>query len=117
LIAGRRTERDGVPGARPRLDLVVLSLWDDMKDDARNVAWTRDFYQAMQPWSAGLVYVNALADDDGDRVPQAFGDNYARLVAVKTKYDPANRFRRNQNIARLPSLASTTSGGPPRRES
>jgi FAD/FMN-containing dehydrogenase len=53
----------------------------------------------MQPWSAGLVYVNALADDDGARVRQAFGDNYDRLAQVKAKYDPANRFRRNQNIA------------------
>jgi FAD/FMN-containing dehydrogenase len=102
------------PARGHAFDLVVLSLWDDMKDDARNVAWTRDFYQAMLPWSAGLVYVNALADDDGDRVRQAFGDNYARLVAVKTKYDPANRFRRNQNIAPLPSFASTTPGDPPR---
>jgi FAD/FMN-containing dehydrogenase len=76
----------------------VLSLWDDVKDDARNIAWTRDFYRAMQPWSAALVYVNTLADDDGARVRQAFGDNYDRLAKVKTKYDPANRFRRNQNI-------------------
>jgi FAD/FMN-containing dehydrogenase len=83
--------------------LVVLSLWDDAKDDSRNVAWTRDFYSAMRPWSAALVYVNALGEDDGARVREAYGDNYARLAAVKTKYDPANRFRRNQNI--VPSQA------------
>jgi FAD/FMN-containing dehydrogenase len=80
-------------------DLVVLSLWDDAEDDARNVAWTREFDRAMHPWSAPLVYVNALGDDDRGRVREAYGDNYARLVRVKTTYDPANRFRRNQNIA------------------
>jgi len=91
------------PARSHAFDLVVLSLWDDVQDDARNVAWTRDFYRAMQPWSAGLVYVNALADDDGARVRQAFGDNYDRLAKMKTKYDPANRFRRNQNIMPVPS--------------
>jgi len=89
------------PARGHAFDLVVLSLWDDVKDDARNVAWTRDFYTAMQPWSAALVYVNALADDDGARVRQAFGDNYERLAKVKAKYDPVNRFRRNQNIVPL----------------
>ena len=82
-------------------DLVVLSLWDDAGDDARQIAWTRAFYDAMKPWSAALVYVNALGDDDGDRVREAYGDNYARLAQVKTKYDPQNRFRRNQNIPPL----------------
>ncbi|HEY2376072.1 MAG TPA: FAD-binding oxidoreductase [Gemmatimonadaceae bacterium] len=82
-------------------DLVMLSLWDDAKDDARNVAWTRNFNRAMHPWSARLVYVNALAEDDGARVREAYGDNYARLAQVKAKYDSANRFRRNQNIAPL----------------
>jgi len=81
-------------------NLVVLSLWDEEKDDDRNVAWTREFDRAMRDWSAPLVYVNALAEDDGARVRQAYGDNYARLVEVKAKYDPANRFRRNQNITR-----------------
>jgi FAD/FMN-containing dehydrogenase len=57
----------------------------------------------MQPWSAGLVYVNALADDDGARVRDAYGDNYARLARVKARYDPANRFRRNHNIVPVPA--------------
>ncbi|MGH7603462.1 MAG: FAD-binding oxidoreductase, partial [Gemmatimonadaceae bacterium] len=88
------------PARSHAFDLVLLTLWDDAEDDARNVAWTREFHRAMQPWSASLVYVNALSDDDSSRVREAYGDNYARLVHVKTKYDPANRFRRNHNITR-----------------
>jgi FAD/FMN-containing dehydrogenase len=87
------------PARDHAFDLVVLSLWNDAKDDARNVAWTRQFDSAMRPWSARLVYVNALAHDDGARVRDAYGDNYTRLATIKAKYDPANRFRQNQNIA------------------
>jgi FAD/FMN-containing dehydrogenase len=89
------------PARECAFNLVVLSLWGDAQDDAPNIAWTRDFYASMQPWSAALAYVNALGDDDGARVREAYGDNYARLRLVKTKYDPANRFRRNQNIQPL----------------
>jgi len=89
------------PARGHAFDLVVLSLWDDAKEDARNATWTRDFYDAMQPWAASVVYVNALSADDENRVRAAYGDNFARLAQVKTKYDPTNRFRRNQNIPPL----------------
>jgi FAD/FMN-containing dehydrogenase len=79
-------------------DLVVLTLWDDAAHDGANVDWTRAFHQAMQPWSAKQVYVNALSEDDTARIPEAYGGNFARLAAVKATYDPGNRFRRNQNI-------------------
>ena len=85
-------------------DLVVISLWDDPTDDTRQIGWTRSFFAAMQPWSAAMVYVNTLSEDEGARVGEAYGPNYPRLAAVKAKYDPTNRFRRNQNIA--PSIAT-----------
>jgi len=88
------------PSRGHAFDLVVLSLWENAHDDARQIAWTRSFYEAMQPWSAQQVYVNALSEDDSGRVAEAYGGNYARLREAKAKYDPANRFRRNQNILR-----------------
>jgi FAD/FMN-containing dehydrogenase len=87
------------PARGAAFNLVVLSLWDDARHDARNLAWTREFYTTMRAWSAGISYINALGEDDGARVREAYGDNYARLARVKAKYDPANRFRRNHNIA------------------
>jgi FAD/FMN-containing dehydrogenase len=79
-------------------DLVLISLWSEAAEDARNIDWTRRFHAAMQPWFAGSVYVNGLDQDDAARVPQAYGGNYARLRAIKEKYDPSNRFRHNHNI-------------------
>ena len=53
----------------------------------------------MHPFNPGGAYVNFMMDDEGEaRVQASYGDNYARLAAVKKKYDPANLFRVNQNI-------------------
>ena len=43
--------------------------------------------------------LNFLDADDDDTIRAAFGGNYARLVEAKNKYDPANFFRVNYNIA------------------
>ena len=60
---------------------------------------TRELWDAMQPFFADAVYVNYLADEGEDRVRQAYPEaKYERLVELKTKYDPTNLFRINQNI-------------------
>jgi FAD/FMN-containing dehydrogenase len=94
------------PARDAAFDFVLISMWENPAEDAVHVDWTRQFYSAMQPWSAGVVYVNALDQDDMARVPEAYGTNYARLRAVKTAYDPENRFRRNQNIQPHPRAAA-----------
>ena len=62
------------------------------------MAWTRDFFAAVQPFGAG-DYVNYLGDDEADRVGEAYGGNMARLVEIKRRWDPDNLFRVNHNIA------------------
>jgi hypothetical protein len=60
--------------------------------------WVRGFWDALEPWHQG-VYVNFLGDEGGDRVRQSYGAaKYDRLQALKSKYDPDNFFRINQNI-------------------
>jgi FAD/FMN-containing dehydrogenase len=63
------------------------------------VAWTRNFWEAIRPYSTGRVYVNFLGEEGEDRVRAAYGDaKYERLRALKQTYDPTNLFRLNQNI-------------------
>jgi FAD/FMN-containing dehydrogenase len=80
-------------------DLVILSAWTDPAATERNVGWTRDFFRAIEPELAGGVYVNDLGEEGAERVRHAYGENYERLVKLKTRYDPTNLFRLNQNIA------------------
>ncbi|MFM0074295.1 FAD-binding oxidoreductase [Paraburkholderia sediminicola] len=76
----------------------VHGRWDDASDDERCIAWARAFFDAAAPFALGSVYVNFMTQEEGGRVADAYGPNYARLVAVKNRYDPHNLFRHNQNI-------------------
>ncbi|MEX1278117.1 MAG: BBE domain-containing protein, partial [Chloroflexota bacterium] len=61
-------------------------------------AWSRGLWDALVPYHTG-VYVNFLMDEGEERIRQAYGPaKYDRLKALKTKYDPRNLFRLNQNI-------------------
>jgi FAD/FMN-containing dehydrogenase len=78
--------------------LNVHTRWDDASDDDSCVSWARDFFDASAADATGSVYVNFMPEDEADRTGSAFGANMQRLAEVKEKYDPTNRFRRNQNI-------------------
>ena len=43
-----------------------------------------------------------MMGDEQDRIRDAYGVNYERLVVLKTRYDPTNLFRLNPNIAPAP---------------
>jgi hypothetical protein len=77
---------------------LVVSVWPEPADSARNIQWTDEYWRAMQPFASEGVYVNYLGEEGADRVKAAYGRNYDRLVAVKSRYDPTNLFRCNQNI-------------------
>jgi FAD/FMN-containing dehydrogenase len=79
--------------------LNVTSSWENAGDDQANIDWTRQVWQDMLPFSTGGTYINFLTEDEGEeRIKAAYGKNYQRLIAVKTKWDPKNLFRINKNI-------------------
>ena len=76
----------------------VHTRWDDPLDDARCIAWARDFFRDAAPYASGGVYVNFMPQDESERTSDAYGANYQRLAQIKAQYDPDNLFRANQNI-------------------
>jgi hypothetical protein len=86
------------PHRAEQYDFLIGSQWSEAADSDRNVQWTRALFEAMQPHLEASVYVNNLGDEGPARVRAAYGENYPRLAAVKSTYDPDNLFRGNQNI-------------------
>jgi FAD/FMN-containing dehydrogenase len=73
-----------------------ISVWADAADDEHVIAVNRAFCETMRPFTTGAAYLNFTGED---RVRGAFGgEKYARLVALKDRYDPDNLFHLNQNI-------------------
>jgi FAD/FMN-containing dehydrogenase len=77
----------------------VHGRWEEQKDDERCIAWCRELFDAATPFATGGVYVNFMTEEEGKRVPEAYGASYKRLVDLKKKYDPTNLFSLNQNIS------------------
>jgi FAD/FMN-containing dehydrogenase len=77
---------------------VIVGVDPDPANSGKITKWCRDYFDALHPYSAGGAYVNFMMDEGQERVQSSFRDNYARLASIKSKYDPANLFRVNQNI-------------------
>jgi FAD/FMN-containing dehydrogenase len=80
--------------------LSIDGAWDDPAETERNIAWVRDFWSQMQPFSNGGVYLNFPGYGENGRAlwRASHGANFARLQGVKDRWDPTNLFSMNQNI-------------------
>jgi FAD/FMN-containing dehydrogenase len=74
--------------------------WELPADDDANVGWARSVLQELEPHAAGGAYLNfpGFLEEGQDLVRASHGSNYARLAALKARFDPENLFRRNANI-------------------
>lgn len=87
-------------GRSARFLLNPEANWEHAEDDEVNIAWVRDFIEDMKEFSDGSRYLNfaGLQEEGDEMMRKAFGAQYARLAALKQKYDPTNLFSLNQNI-------------------
>jgi hypothetical protein len=84
---------------------VIVGVDPDPANNDRTISWTKRYWEALHPYSAGGAYVNFMMDEGQDRIRATYRDNYDRLAAIKSRYDPSNFFRVNQNIK--PQAAAT----------
>ena len=91
---------DGAVGDRDAGSLNAFAgQWPADTGDDEHVAWVREAWKSVRPFSTGGNYLNfQTADEDEERVRATYGNNFNRLVDVKKEYDPENLFRSNRNI-------------------
>jgi FAD/FMN-containing dehydrogenase len=81
-----------------RIMISVAAMYERPAEAATHGRWVDDFAAALCP-SDRDTYVGFLRDEGEARVRDAYpGTTWEKLVAVKSRYDPANVFRLNQNI-------------------
>ena len=79
----------------------LASFYTSPEDKPIREDWVRRFSAALDQGDGG-AYVNFLGDEGEQRVRAAYpGETWDRLRAIKTRYDPENFFRLNQNISPL----------------
>ena len=99
--AVRRVARDATAwSARDATwSMVIAAIGNDPKQAEALKTWGRGYWKSVHPFNLEGAYVNFMMDDEIDgRVQASYGSNYAKLAAVKKRYDPQNLFRVNQNI-------------------
>lgn len=78
----------------------LVAKWTDAAQDAANIAYVRELWSALQPYSTGGIYSNFNSDLDPKSAEGSFGRaNLERLVRLKKKYDPDGLFAGNQRLA------------------
>jgi len=83
-----------------RFLISIDTMWADDSLNDHCIQWTKEFFDELQNYSNGQVYFNFNSDMSGsdDLAGDSYGENYQRLIDIKTKYDPDNFFRINANI-------------------
>ena len=75
--------------------------WENPADNAASIAWVRESFQQIAPYSTGTTYTNFTGQADetaGALTATAYAGNMDRLRRIKAQYDPDNFFRLNPNI-------------------
>ena len=86
-------------GRKPAFAFYGIAQWEEPGQAEEHMRWVRELGDAMEPHSGKDIALNFVMDEGTERVQSAFGpEKYARLVALKDRYDPDNLFSRNQNV-------------------
>ena len=98
---GRVGENDtAISGRNSPFNFHLNGMWDDPAATDENVAWVKGISKALAPHISEGISLNFATEIGDDALNESFGaKKVERLRALKDRYDPANVFRMNQNIA------------------
>ena len=78
--------------------VILQTSSDDPAEDAGNIQWVKSQWPALDAFAKGFYSNTNVSEMPTERVNEAYGGNYERLAAIKTRYDPTNLFHLNANI-------------------
>ena len=98
--AASRVSKDETPWAYrdAKYAGVIVGVDPDPANANKITQWTKDYWEALHPYSSGGAYLNFIMNEGQERIKASYKHNYDRLAKLKKKYDPNNFFRVNQNI-------------------
>ena len=98
--AASRVPKDETPWAYrdAKYAGVIVGVDPDPANANKITEWTKDYWEALHPYSSGGAYLNFIMNEGQERIKASYRHNYDRLAKLKKKYDPNNFFRVNQNI-------------------
>src|SRR5690606_35663809 len=86
-----------------KFNISIDNTWQDPGQSDEMIRWTRQAWSDLRELTGGGVYINflGLGEEKEELSRAAYRQNYDRLQRIKSKYDPDNLFRVNQNIKPL----------------
>lgn len=82
----------------PNDEVIMVGFWEDPAGAEPTIQSVRGVWKRVEPLTAGYYTNHGGFDESERRIRENYGGNYARLAALKKRYDPANLFRLNANI-------------------
>ena len=79
-------------------NLLCIVGWPYPTDGSEHIAWIRQFWPALEPFTRGFYTNDLESDATAEAINANYRGNFNRLVAVKNRYDPNNLFRLNANV-------------------
>lgn len=87
--------------------LEILAGWEfDRSNGAAHRQWAQDLWKSLAPFALPGGYANVLGPNDREQAAAAYGDNAARLRALKRRFDPDGVFA---SAIPLPAMFETHS--------
>jgi hypothetical protein len=71
----------------------IIACWEpDGSNGAAHRQWAQDLWKSLAPFALPGGYANLLGQNDREQAAAAYGDNAARLGALKRRFDPDRVF-------------------------
>ena len=81
----------------------VKAVWENESEQENAIRWANSLYSELESYFDG-AYVNYSDPLLENWEKKYYGENYQRLMQIKSKWDPYNFFKYSQSIKVIPQI-------------